>query len=350
MKLSDWLFLLLTTAVVLGTLGGYKLLTSKSSLQPYEKYFVKQEALKQESINQEPIKEQTSQKIKATFLGTSSVLISDGQTTLLTDGFISRPGLSKLLLSKIEPNKEKIKSVLTKLNVEKIDAIMTLHSHHDHALDSAFIAQTTQAVLIGSPSSANIARGSGLNETKIKVVKHKKSFKFGQFRVTMIPFKHTVMPSFLRYLVGMGESIEKPLMLPSYFVNFKEGGTYSLYIEHPLGNIFINGSSGFVNNQLEGYNADVVFLGIARLGKNSILFQEEYFNEVVKKLKAKRVIPIHWDDFTKDIDKPMIPMNRLFDDFAKSMDFLIKQTEQNSIKLELLNIFDEIVLYEQKSG
>lgn len=342
MKFSDWVFLLIITFVVLGSLGSYKLITSQSSLIPYEKYFVKQSPIQKESL--------INQKIKATFLGTSSILISDGRTTLLTDGFISRPSLPKLLLSKIEPDKQKINNVLNKLKIKKIDAIMTLHSHHDHALDSAFIASQTDAVLIGSNSTANIARGSGFKEEKIKIITQKKSFTFGNFKVTMIPSVHTVMPLYLDKLVGLGEYINQPLKMPTYFFNFKEGGTYSVYIEHPLGNIFINASSGYIKNQLNEYSAEVVFLGIAGLSKNSLEFQEEYFDEVVQKLKAKKVIPIHWDNFTKDIYAPTQPMNKLFENFDKSMEFLIHQTEQNKMTLQMLNIFDELVLYEQKSN
>jgi len=333
MKLSDTLFLSIITVIVLSTLGGYKLITSHVSLEPYKEYFVKE--TKTTSVSQ----------IKATFLGTSSILITDGETTLLTDGFITRPSIATLLLSKIQPNKQRIDTVLDRLNIKKIDAVMTLHSHHDHALDSAYVATKTQAILIGSNSTANIARGSGFQEENLKVITSKEEFSVGKFKITILPSSHSKLPSFLEKIVGVNENIDKPLNLPSYFTGFKEGGTYSVYIEHPLGNIFINASTGFIQNQLNEYDADVVFLGIAGLGKRKSDFQEKYFYEVVGKLNAKRVIPIHWDDFTQNINEPTQAMNKLFDDFDGSMKFLIGETEKYNIQLEMMYIFDEVVLY-----
>lgn len=333
MKLSDTLFLSIITVIVLSTLGGYKLLTSHVSLAPYKEYFVKQ------------TQTTSSTQIKATFLGTSSLLITDGKTTLLTDGFITRPSIATLLLSKIQPNKQKIDAVLDRLNIKKIDAVMTLHSHHDHALDSAYVATKTQAVLIGSNSTANIARGSAFKEENLKVITNKEEFRFGKFKITILPSSHSKLPSLLEKVVGVNENINKPLKLPSYFTNFKEGGTYSVYIEHPLGNIFINASTGFIQNQLNDYDADVVFLGIAGLGKRESDFQENYFHEIVDNLKAKRVLPIHWDDFTQNINEPTQAMNKLFDDFDGSMKFLIPETKKRNIQLEMMNIFDEVVLY-----
>lgn len=336
MKISDYIFLFFISIIVIGSIISYKTIALSDPLKPYEKYFVNEKIEK--NINQ-------TSSIKALFLGTSSILITDGKTILLTDGFFTRPSLGTLLLSKIEPDKKTIKDVLKQINVKKIDAIFTLHSHHDHALDSAQVASMSDAYLIGSKSIANLAQNSNLDDKKLKIVTTKKSFNFGEFKVTMIPSKHTSLPFFIDSLVGINKNIEKPITMPTYFTNFKEGNSYSLFIEHPLGNIFINPNTSFTQNQLNNYNADVVFLGIASLGKKTLEFQEQYFNNVVKKLNAKVVIPIHWDDFTKSINQPAKPLNILFDKFNNSMDFLINKTEENGMKLRLLNLFDEIVLY-----
>lgn len=336
MKQADWIFLILISVIVLGTLGSYKLFTSFTSLTPYKSYFMKKTTTS------------SSKSIRAIFLGTSSVLISDGTTTLLTDGFISRPSLATLLMSKIKPDGTKIEKVLKQLDIDKIDAIMTLHSHHDHALDSVYIAKKTGAVLIGSESTANIAKGSDFEEDNVKIVKEKRSFVFGDFKLTVFPSVHTTLPSYLESLIGINEKIEKPLTFPSYFTAFKEGGTYSILIEHPLGNIFINGSTGFVENQLENYKADVIFLGISSLSKQTNDFQSKYFDETVGRLGAKKVFPIHWDDFTQDIMQPTVPMNKLFDDFDANMNFIIAKTKEKNINLQLLKIFDEVILYESK--
>ncbi|MFC6341611.1 hypothetical protein ACFP8W_06455, partial [Nocardioides hankookensis] len=39
-----------------------------------------------------------------TFLGVASLLLDDGETRLMTDGFFSRPGLAKVALGKVAPD------------------------------------------------------------------------------------------------------------------------------------------------------------------------------------------------------------------------------------------------------
>ena len=279
---------------------------------------------------------------KATYLGTSSILISDGKTNILTDGFITRPSIYSLILTQIQPDKKLIKETLKKLNLKKIDAVISLHSHHDHAMDSAEVAYQTGAFMIGSSSTANIAKSQDFHN--IKIIKDKQSFKIGDFKVTVIPSLHSVMGETLSSIIGINEEITDGFEIPAYFTQYKGAQTYVLFIEHKKGNIFINGSTNFIKGSLAKYKANTVFLGIANLGERPEVFQKEYFKEVVLSLQAKRVIPIHWDDFTKNINKRTRPMPRIFDDFDKSMSFLINQTQENNISLKMLHIFDSTAL------
>ena len=43
-------------------------------------------------------------ELSVTFLGVATLLITDGQTSLMTDGFFSRPPLAKVLLGRIGPD------------------------------------------------------------------------------------------------------------------------------------------------------------------------------------------------------------------------------------------------------
>ena len=315
-------FILIFTITLL--LLSITVLSYHTSLDNYSKYFVN--------------KKSSNSLFTATYLGASSILISDGATTILTDGFITRPSMYSLLFTKIKPDKKHIKKTLKKINIKKIDAIITLHSHHDHAMDSAVVADYTGAFIIGSLSTANIAKS--YNFDNIKIINAKKSFKIGDFTITVIPSLHTVMSKNISNLVGIGKEIAKEFTTPTYFTDYKEGGTYSLFIEHKKGNIFINGSTNFIKGSLSTYKAQTVFLGIANLSDNSKEFQEEYFKEVVISLEAKKVIPIHWDDFTKNMNEDTRPMPRIFDDFKSNMNFLITQTKKSNISLEILRIFD----------
>lgn len=304
----------------------------ENTLDKYKEYFVQ---------NQDKPKD----KLTATFLGVSSILFSDGKNSILIDGFVSRPSLSNLLFTKIESNEKQVYKTIDKLGLKKLDAIIPLHSHHDHAMDAPYFAKKLDAKIIGSSSTLNIARTYQIKETNLEKIDKKTTFIFGEFEVTIIPSRHTTMSPFLGFLVGLGKSIEKPISKASYFTSYKEGGTYSAFIKHKKNRIFVNGSTNYLPN-LSEYRANIVFFGIAELGEKDDLFRKNYYETVVKNLEPKRVIPIHWDDFTKSLDEPISPLPKLFDDFDKSMQFLIKKSKEDNFELELMKFFDTIILEE----
>ena len=95
----------------------------------------------------------------AHFLGTSSVLLSDGQTSVLSDGFVTRPGMLRVGMGKIAPNRALVRAAIERLRVDNLAAVVCAHSHYDHALDAPVWALETGAELVGSESTANIGRG-----------------------------------------------------------------------------------------------------------------------------------------------------------------------------------------------
>ena len=84
-------------------------------------------------------------KLRVTFLGVSTLLFDDGETAWMTDGFFTRPSLSQVLFGKIESDRGLVAKALEHLHVTKLKAVIPIHSHYDHALDSALVAQLTGA-------------------------------------------------------------------------------------------------------------------------------------------------------------------------------------------------------------
>jgi L-ascorbate metabolism protein UlaG (beta-lactamase superfamily) len=79
----------------------------------------------------------------------------------------------------------------------------------------------------------------------------------------------------------------------------------------------------------------VVFLGVGTLGKKSDAYRASYWNETVKAVGAKRVIPIHWDDFWLPLTEPLQAMPLLIDDFGASMADLSRHAAQDGAELRL---------------
>ena len=249
------------------------------------------------------------------FLGVTTLAISDGTTTLVTDGFFSRPGLLRTLAGTIGPDQQAIDRALARADLRNAAAVFTVHSHYDHAMDAPLVAERLGAVLIGSESTANIARGLAFPAARMRVVAPGEPMRFGAFEVTLLESRH------FPHGMAMG-AITEPLVPPARATTYLEGGSYSILVTHPLGTMLIQGSAGWKDGALEGRHADVVFLGVAGLATKDAAYTETYLREVVDAVGAKIVIPIHWDDFSRPLDRRLVPMPRLLDDLSVTMDRL----------------------------
>ena len=65
-----------------------------------------------------------------------------------------------------------------------------MHTHFDHAMDSAVVAARTGAVLVGGESTANVGRGAGLPADRIRVAAPGEPMTYGAFTLTLIESHH----------------------------------------------------------------------------------------------------------------------------------------------------------------
>ncbi len=270
-------------------------------------------------------------KVHVRYGGIATLAISDGETTILTDGFFSRPGLIGLL-GTIEPDKDKIDAGLAALGVRDAAAVIPLHSHYDHAMDSPLVAQKTGAVLLGSPSSANIGRGAGLTEDQIIEAAFNQPYRFGAFTVTFFASTHVPLP-----YDTLNGTIDAPLETPASYTAYKQGAAYSVVITHDNGqSLLVQGSAGFIDGALEGVSVDTVFLGVGGLASQGDAYFDAYWREIVTATDPKTVVPIHWDDLFGDLDETLESSPRLIDDFGATMTGIQAQarSEGRSVKLQ----------------
>ncbi len=241
--------------------------------------------------------------VTAQFLGTSALLVRDGRTTILADGFVSRPGEWRTAFWRIAPNEVRIDAVLRRVGVSTIDAVFASHSHYDHALDAPVIAKTTGAMLLGSESTANVGRGLGLPERQIDVVRDGETRRYGDFELTFIESEH-----------GGGNpapgDVRAPLRPPAHALRWKTGATWSVLIRHGETSLLVHGSAGYKRGALRNRRADVVYLGIGTSRWPRKGFIDTYWDEVVRRTGARRVILVHWDNFFRSLDKPLWPQSR----------------------------------------
>jgi L-ascorbate metabolism protein UlaG (beta-lactamase superfamily) len=239
------------------------------------------------------------------FTGCSTLVFSDGERTIVIDGWFSRPGPFAFLGGEIEPDLAAIEHGLAANELEHADVVFPIHSHYDHAMDAPEVARRTGAVLMGSPSTAMIGRGWGLDEARIRVVEDREEIQIGRFTLVPIESQHFQFtnPEVRERALGDPE-ITEPLTPPVAPFAYKLGKPYAVWLKHPRGRILIQGSAGYVDGGLAGVEADVVFLGTGGLGSQTDEYREAYWRETVERTGARRIIPVHWDGLTSPIEGP----------------------------------------------
>ena len=235
--------------------------------------------------------------VRVAWLGTAGLMITDGETTLLIDPFVSRYGLARVALGwPLPPRQDLVDAWVRRLGAGNTAAVLVTHSHYDHAMDAPFFARATGAVLAGSESTANIGRGAGIDPARLRVVAPGHTLGFGRFEVTFVESRHG--PSPLGGVLFPG-NIDRPVCPPAAASAYRLGTTFSLVLRHPAGTLVHHGSAGDRAGMYDGVRADVVFLGLA--GRKDT---DAYVAAVVDAVGARRVIPLHFDDFFKGLDRP----------------------------------------------
>ena len=259
-------------------------------------------------------------RVTFTWFGVSTILFDDGETQILIDGFFSRPSFIDTILNRnVTSDAPMINFVLNEYDMQRLAAIIPAHSHFDHAMDVGAIANRSSASIIGSETTANLARGVGVPEDQIIVAAGGGEFAFGEFTVTLIPSRHA--PVGLRGAIPLPGTVDEPLELPAPITAWREGGSFSIVIAHPEGTTIVQGSAGYAEGALDTVQADVVMLGVGLLEGLGRDYAERYWQNLVTSTGAKRVFPVHFDDYTQPLGEIRLPPS-LIDNFINTSRWL----------------------------
>ena len=276
--------------------------------------------------------------LAVTFLGVSTLLIDDGDSAILTDGFFSRPSMRRVLLGRIAPDLDRIGNCLAKAGIARLEAVLPVHSHYDHALDSAVVAERTGAVLVGGESTANLGRGHGLPDDRIVVAVPGEPLELGAWTLTLIESQHCPPD---RYPGTITEPVRPPARVGAY----RCGEAWSILVRHDDGRTaLVQGSAGHVTGALAGHDADIVYLGVGQLGLQDEEYLTAYWTETVRTVGARRVVLTHWDDFFRPLpmtvdDPPLRALPYAGDDLDATMRVLIRLAESDGVVLSFPTVW-----------
>jgi L-ascorbate metabolism protein UlaG (beta-lactamase superfamily) len=236
--------------------------------------------------------------VRIAWMGTAGLYVTDGETGFFIDPFVSRSGLLKVLWGHpLASQPQKICDWLNRIGCCHTEAVIVSHSHYDHALDAPFFAQKTGARLIGSDSTAWIGRGAGVAENQIDIVHAGDRINLGKFEILFIESRHS-KAVFGR--VPWPGAITEPLIPPAAASDYRLGEIFALVVKHPNGSFVHLGSAGYIEGMFDGLEAHTIFLSIA--GRENT---EDLLQNTALALKAKQIIPIHFDNFFRPLDQEM---------------------------------------------
>ena len=272
--------------------------------------------------------------LSVTWIGVATLLLDDESSALMTDGYFSRPGLARVAAGKVSPSPARVDGCLARAKVSRLEAVIPVHTHIDHVMDSALVADRTGARLVGGQSAANVGRGYGLPEDRIVVATSGEPIRLGAYDVTLVESHHCPPDRF------PGE-IAAPLVPPVKASAFRCGEAWSTLVHHrPSGRrLLIQGSAGFVKGALAGHHADAVYLSVGQLGLHPRSYLVDYWAETVLTVGARRVILIHWDDFFRPLSKPLRALPYAGDDLDVSVRILDELATSAGIPLHMPTVW-----------
>jgi L-ascorbate metabolism protein UlaG (beta-lactamase superfamily) len=268
--------------------------------------------------------------LTVTWAGVTTLLIDDGESAVMTDGFFSRPSLAKVGLRSLSPSVPRIDGSLARIGARRLEAVMPVHTHFDHVMDSAVVAERTGAKVVGGTSARQVGRGHGLPDDRLVVVTPGEPISIGAYDVTLIEARHCPPDRFPGVIT---EPVAPPVKASAY----KCGEAWSTLVHHRSSDrrLLVVGSAGFVPGALAGQRADVVYLGVGQLGLQPEHYLADYWTEAVRAVGASRVVLIHWDDFFRPLHKPLRALPYAGDDLDVTMAVLSRLALGDGVALHL---------------
>ena len=219
--------------------------------------------------------------ITLTYLGVAGWQVEGDGHTVLVDPYFSRPDLDRPIAS--DP------AAVAARSPARADLVVVGHTHVDHALDAAAVAQRTGAELLGSESTALLARASGLADDHIITVRGGEDYAFDGFSVRVVPALHSA----LGHKHTFGARFAAAPTLPLAFDDVPEGGTFAYLIRIGGHQVFVLGSANFIEREVEGLRPDIAIIGVG--------LREEIHDYTCRLLRAlghpPRVYANHFDDW-----------------------------------------------------
>lgn len=221
------------------------------------------------------------------WLGVGGIQLRWRERVLLIDPFLTRPSLKEVLWQPLRPNTE-----LLQRELPQAEAILITHAHYDHLMDTPEIMRQSGACAFGSENAVRLLRATGVSKEKCISIQNGEILEISPFQIHVIEGKHIFVPFFT------------PTQLPQEFAppqrpwDYKMDRCFSFLIANTDPSILVWHSvrvDGAIPAQVLVFDAELSFATLEQL---------------LRLVKPRLLIPIHWDDFFLPLSAPLKPFFR----------------------------------------
>lgn len=188
--------------------------------------------------------------IALTYLGVAGWQIDAGAITILADPYFSRPDVDGVMVPDA--------AAIAARAPARADLIVIGHSHVDHLLDAPAVARRTGAQIMGSVSTARVARASGLADDRIIPVQGGEDYAFAAgYSVRVMRSLHSALGG---KHVAAGVEIPAGVHLPMRFADYTDGGAYAYLVRVAGHQVFVLSTANFIEREIEGLRPDIAIV------------------------------------------------------------------------------------------
>jgi L-ascorbate metabolism protein UlaG (beta-lactamase superfamily) len=242
-------------------------------------------------------------EVTLTWLGNAGWQVSDANTVILVDPYLSRlrapapPGAPPLPAGDTRPaygwdDRPESDRATIDAHIHRADFVLVTHAHYDHIFDVPYIAERTGATVIGSESTANILRAYGIADRQLITVRGAEDYQFNGFSLRVIPSLHSPLDH-KHYFSSQSAppGMKAPLTLQQIH---PEGGTLAYLIRIGAHEILAFGGMNYIERELDGLRPDVALVGANASRRENY----DYCGRLMRVLGYPAlVLPTHWDNF-----------------------------------------------------
>ena len=230
--------------------------------------------------------------LEVEWLGVSGYRLTYEGVSIFIDPYVSRAPLWRLLLGRLAmPDPALIDRYISAPG--PVAGVLVGHTHFDHAIDAPAVARRFGCDAYGSASLAHLMRLHGLGSV---VVEPGRPYELGPFVVRFVPSRHA------KLILGRRVPFDGELTCDHLHglspAAYKCGQVWGIRIEVAGIALYHQGSANLVDDALAREPVDVFLAGIAGRGSTP-----HYWRRILPKLDPRVVVPAHYDDFFRPLDR-----------------------------------------------